>query len=278
MHWIINFIISQRRIFSLLLTVLLCLLMITSSPVQQEKTFRFLAMTIFYPLQVVLSQTTKIKNIFAENRKLQQEVIRLSAEVSQLREESIENDRLRNLLNLAQDFSYDLHPVRVIARDPSPAQKSIVVSAGKNDSIAMWMPLMNEYGVVGKVVQVMHRISLVQILKDPSNRTSVLFRRTRTVGILETENGNDFFVRCRSHEAIEPGDTVVTSGLGGIYPRGLTVGIVKSIKKIKNPLFKLVFVKPSVNFNHLEELYIMRLSPQWAAFRTELDSLELEDD
>ena len=137
---------------------------------------------------------------------------------------------------------------------------------------------MNEYGVVGKVVQVMHRISLVQLLKDPSNRTSVLFQSTRTVGILETENGNDFFVRCRSHETIEPGDTVVTSGLGGIYPRGLRVGIVKSIKKIRDPLFKEVYVKPSVNFNHLEELYIMRLSPQWAAFRSELDSLEFDHD
>lgn len=278
MHWIINFIISQRRIFSLLFTVFLCLLMITSSPMQQEKTLRFLSMTLFYPLQVVLSQTTRIKNTFAENRKLQQEVIRLSAEVSQLREEGIENDRLRHMLDLAQDFTYDLHPVRVIARDPSPAQKSIVVSAGKNDSIAMWMPLMNEYGVVGKVVQVMHRISLVQLLKDPSNRTSVLFQRTRTVGILETENGNNFFVRCRSHEPIEPGDTVVTSGLGGIYPRGLTVGRVKSIKKIRDPLFKQVFIRPSVNFNHLEELYIMRLSPQWAAFRSELDSLEFDHD
>jgi rod shape-determining protein MreC len=278
MHWIFNFIITHRKIFSLLLTTLLSLMMITASPVKQAATLRFLSMTIFFPLQVVMSQTNKIRNIFSENRRLKKEVIRLSTSVAQLREQAVENWRLRGLLNLAGDYTYDLLPVRVIAQDPSPAQKSIVVSAGKKDSVAMWMPLMNERGVVGKVVQVMPRISLVQLLKDPSNRTSILFRRTRTPGILETENGNDFFVRCRSHEPVEAGDTIVTSGLGGIYPHGLTIGTVKSINKIRDPLFKQVSVVTSVDFNHLEELFIIRLSPQWSAFRSELDSLEFNDD
>lgn len=278
MHWIFNFIITHRRIFSLLLTTILSLLMITASPVKQAATLRFLSMTIFFPLQVVMSQTSKIRNIFSENRHLKKEVVRLSASVALLSEQAIENRRLRNLLNLAEDYTYDLLPVRVIAQDPSPAQKSIVVSAGKKDSVAMWMPLMDERGVVGKIVQVMPSISLVQLLKDPSNRTSILFHRTRTPGILETENGDDFFVRCRSHEPVEVGDTIVTSGLGGIYPRGLTVGRVKAIHKIRDPLFKEVTVATSVDFNHLEELFIIRLSPQWSAFRSELDSLEFDYD
>ena len=278
MHWIFSFIITHRRIFSLLLTSIVSLLMITAPPVKQAATLRFLSMTVFYPLHVIFSQTTKINNIFSENRKLKQEVVRLSATVAQLKEEATENSRLRSLLNFSQDFSYDLLPVRVIAYDPSPSQKSIVVSAGKNDSIAMWMPLIDERGIAGKVVQVMHRISMVQLLKDPSNRTSVLFSRTRTVGILETENGSDFFVRCRSHEPVEKGDTVVTSGLGGIYPRGLMVGTVKKINEIRDPLFKQIIISLSVDFDHLEELFIMRLSPQWSAFRSELDSLEFEND
>jgi rod shape-determining protein MreC len=278
MSSIFSFIISHRRFFSLLLTSLLSLLMITAPPVKQAATLRFLSMTAFFPLQVVMSQTTKIRNIFSENRRLKAEVIRLSATVAELHEESLENKRLRNMLDLAQNFSYDLLPVRVIAQDPSPAQRSIIVSAGKSDSITMWMPLVDERGVVGKVVQVMHRISLVQLLKDPSNRTGVLFRRTRVTGILETENGNDFFVQCRSHEPIAEGDTIVTSGLGGVYPRGLTVGTVKRIDKITDPLFKQAMVSLSVDFNHIEELFIMRLSSQWSAFRSELDSIEFDND
>ena len=278
MNSIFNLIISHRRFFSLLLTSIISLMMITAPPVRQAATLRFLSMTVFFPLQVVLSQSTKVRNIFSENRRLKSEVIRLSARVAELQEESIENSRLRRMLDMTENFSYDLLPVRVIAQDPSPALRSIVVSAGLSDSIAMWMPLVNERGVVGKVVQVMHRISLVQLLKDPSNRTGVLFRRTRATGILETENGNDFFVQCRSHEPIETGDTIVTSGLGGIYPRGLPVGTVKHIDKISDPLFKQVTVSLSVDFNHIEELFVMRLSPQWSAFRSELDSIEFDND
>ena len=278
MYWIFNFIVTHRRIFSLLLTSLVSLLLITAPPVKQAAALRFLSMTIFFPLQITLSQTTKIRNIFSENRRLKQEVITLSTEVARLKDASSENERLRDLLHFTPKFSYTLLPVRVIAYDPSPAPKSIVVSAGKNDSVAMWMPLVDEKGVVGKVVQVMHRISLVQLLKDPSNRTSVLFRRTRTVGILETENGRDFFVRCRIHEPINPGDTLVTSGLGGIYPRGLTVGITKRVDRIRDPLFKLAMVNLTVDFNRLAELFVVRMAPQWAAFRSELDSIEFNDD
>ncbi|MBN1756991.1 MAG: rod shape-determining protein MreC [Chitinispirillaceae bacterium] len=278
MHSIFNLILSFRRFFSLLVTVILSLIMITSPPMKQAATLRFLSMTAFFPLQVALSQTTKIRNIFGENRHLRAEVVRLSAEVAELQEKAQENKRLRDMLDLADNFDYSLLPVRVIAQDPSPAQRSIVVTAGVSDSAAMWMPLVNERGVVGKVVQVMHRISLVQLLKDPSNRTGVLFRRTRATGILETENGNDFFVQCRSHEPIEEGDTIVTSGLGGIYPRGLNVGTVKKIAPDPDPLFKQVEVAMSVDFNHIEELFIMRLSPQWSAFRTELDSIEFDND
>jgi rod shape-determining protein MreC len=278
MQGILHLIIAQRKFVSLLVTTLLSLLLITASPMQQAAALRFLSMTIFFPLQIVLSQSTRVKNIFAENRRLKEEVIRLSASVAQLKEASIENKRLRNLLSIAQEYDYDLLPVRVIARDPAEAYRSVVVSAGKNDSVEMLMPLIGEKGVVGKVVQVMHKICLVQLLRDPSNRTSVLFSRTRTIGILETENGNNFFVRCRSHEPIDIGDTIVTSGLGGIYPRGLTVGIVKNIDQIRDPLFKKVNVDLSMDFDHLEELFIIRISPQWSAFRNELDSIEFNNE
>jgi rod shape-determining protein MreC len=278
MYWIYHFIVTHRRVFSLLLTSFVSFLLIIAPPVKQAAALRFLSMTIFFPLQVALSQTTKVRNIFSENRRLKHEVIRLSTTVAELENESIENRRLRKLLEFAPNFSYDLIPVRVIAYDPSPVLKSIVVSAGKTDSVAMWMPLIDEKGIVGKVVQVMHHISLVQLIKDPSNRASVLFRRTRAVGILETENGVDFFVRCRNHEPIEIGDTVVTSGLGGIYPRGLTVGTVRRINPIRDPLFKQVSVSLSVDFDHLEQVFILRMSPQWTAFRAELDSIELNND
>lgn len=249
--------------------------MISSPQHQQKSTARFLTVTVFYPLQVTLNQIKTIKDIFAENRHLRLKVVELGTKVSMLQEQAAENDRLRGMLNLSKDFTYDFTPVRVIARDPSESFRSIIINGGKRDGIKQWMPVVGERGVVGKVVQVMGNLSLVQILRDPTNRTSVMVKNTRTIGVLESQDINDFFLRCRSHEDVKVGDTVVTSGLGGIYPRGLQVGFISSISESGDPLFKKAWIKLSVDFDHTEELFVMRLSPQWSSFINEIDSLEL---
>jgi len=136
------------------------------------------------------------------------------------------------------------------------------------------MPVVGEGGIAGKVVQVMPSLSLVQLIKDPLNRTSILVRRTRAVSILETENGIDFSARFRTHEDLVSGDTIVTSGLGGIYPRGFPVGVIEKISDEHDPLFKKATIKPNLDVDHSEELFIVRLPPQWAAFRMQLDSLK----
>jgi rod shape-determining protein MreC len=152
-----------------------------------------------------------------------------------------------------------------------------VVDAGRSQGVAMFMPLVGEHGAVGKIVQVMGHMSMAQLLRDPSNRTSVMVSRSRAVGILQTENGRDFFVRLRSHEDVLSGDTIVTSGLGGIYPKGLTVGYVGKVDDRSNPLFKRAYIEFAVRFDRLEELFVMRLSPQWAAQKEAIDSIKFSD-
>jgi rod shape-determining protein MreC len=275
MHWIIGLILKNRTFFSLLLTTVLSLLMISSPKEIQLSTARTLTMTVFFPFQLTFNQITRVKNIFLENTRLKKEVAQLNVEVALLREKAVENENLRGLLNFTNNFSFDFVPVRVIAHDPSKGNWTAIVNAGKNSGIQMYMPLVGEKGVVGKVIQVMGNMSLVQLLKDPSSRTSILCRRTRTVSILGTENGSDFYVQYRRHEDVVPGDTIVTSGLGGIYPRGLTVGIIDKLEEDENPLFKRARLQLSVDFDRLDELFILRLSPQWVSFKTELDSLGL---
>jgi rod shape-determining protein MreC len=247
--------------------------MISSPENRQLATARFLTTSVFYPLQFIVDKVTSISNIYEENRRLRQDVVVLSSKVAAFQEQASENDRLRGMLNLVQNFSYDFTPVRVVAHDPSDLNRSIVINAGKNQGVLQWMPVVGEKGVVGKVVQVMGGLSLVQLLRDPANRTSVMIRKSRTIGILESSNGNDFYLRCRSHENVTISDTVITSGLGGIYPPGLQVGIVTKISDSGDPLFKKAWIKLSVDFDHIEELFVMRLSPQWSAFINEFDSL-----
>jgi rod shape-determining protein MreC len=274
MRWIIELIIRYRVAVAVLAASGASLWMIASPAPLQARTARLLASSIFYPLQITFDQATKAKDISAENRHLKSVVALLTVQVAQLRDERVENERLRRLLGFEERTALEVIPVSVVARDPSPVCKSVVVNAGTSKGVLTFMPVVGEGGLAGKVVQAMPSLSLVQLIRDPLNRTSILVRRSRAVSILETENGVDFFARFSVHEDIIVGDTIVTSGLGGIYPRGFPVGVVERISGGHDPLFKKTMIRPTLNGDRLEELFIVRLPPQWSAFRAQLDSLK----
>jgi rod shape-determining protein MreC len=274
MQWIIRFFFSHRNISSLAVMVFISLWMLSGSRDRQERLARTLTFTVFYPFQFYFNQTTHIKNAFAENRSLKQQIASLSATVSQLSEYDRENRRLADMLRISRQFPYELVAARVVVRDPSFISRSAVINVGADNGLLPYMPVMTSRGAAGKIVQVMGHMSLVQLMLDPSNRTSVMVRRSREIGILETENGNDFFIMFRSHADVNVGDTVITSGLGGIYPKGLPAGRVAKLTENRDPIFKKAIIAPEVDFDRLEEVFVLKLSPQWAAFKQELDSLE----
>lgn len=273
MRWIIELVIQYRTFASIVIAISASIMMISSPPSMQVKTARLLTVSIFYPFQITVGQVTRAKNIFAENRRLTNDVARLSLQVAELREQASENARFRSMLDFERSNPIDLLPVRVVAHDPSPVFKSVIVTAGATKGVLPFMPVVGENGIAGKVVQVLPNLSLVQLLKDPLNRTSIMVRRSRVVSILETENGTDFFARLRTHEPVAPGDTLITSGLGGIYPPGFMVGTVERVLDQQDPLFKTISIRLSLNLDHCEDLFIVKLPPQWAAFKGQLDSL-----
>lgn len=273
MRWILELLIRYRTIVSLALAMCAAIMMVSSPPRLQAKTARLLTASVFYPLQITVDQMLRAKNIYAENRQLKNEVALLSVSVASLREQASENGRYRSMLDFEQNNPYKLIPVRVVAHDPSPFFKSVIVSAGANKGVLQFMPVVGERGVAGKVILVMPSLCLVQLLKDPLNRTSITVRRSRAVSILETENGNAFYARFRTHEPVEAGDSIVTSGLGGIYPPGFMVGTVTKVLDQQDPLFKTVSIRLSLDLDHCEDLFIVHLAPQWAAFKVQLDSL-----
>jgi rod shape-determining protein MreC len=275
MRWIIDLVIRYRLLVSMIVACTASIWMISGSPRQQAQTARLLATSIFYPVQITVDQVVRAKNIYAENGRLKTAVALLNTEVAQLREEAAENTRLRDMLGFEQSTPFVLIPARVVARDPSPIFKSVVIDAGKDKGVVPFMPVVSRQGVVGKVVQVMPDLSLVQLIRDPLNHVSVMVRRSRTVSILETENGVDFFTHLRVHEDVLPGDTVITTGLGGIYPRGFLVGIINKVSFERDPLFKRAGIKLCLDIDHIEELFVIKLQPQWSAFKQQLDTLTL---
>lgn len=276
MQWIIQFIVQHKNIFSLFLTVLISLWMLTSDSAKQQQITRALTLTVFFPIQFTVHQFTRTKNIFAENKKLREEVTTLTARCSELEQAAAENKRLRDLVGFEDQFTYTLLPAKAVVREPTTVFRSIVINIGQDHGVMRYMPVINKNGVIGKVVQVMPTISLVQLLRAPSERISVMVKRTHEVGIFETMNSKQFFIQYRKHADVVQGDTIITSGLGGIYPRGFQIGEVLSINNSDDPLFKDVFIKPSVDFEHIDEVFVMKFSPQWASFHSELDSIQFK--
>jgi rod shape-determining protein MreC len=273
MQWIISLIIGHRTIASLITMVCISLVLLTSNTSRQQQIARALTMSVFYPFQFYLSQTTRIKNIFAENRTMKQEIAEQSARIAFLKERALGIERLEELLQLKNEQAAELVAARIVAKEPANISRGVIINIGSQNGITPYMPIINDQGVVGKVIQTTAHMAMVQLLIDPSNRASVLIQRTREVGILETENGINFFIKCRIHADVEKGDTIVTSGLGGVYPKGLQVGIISKIQEMQDPLFKKLIVTIGVDFNHIEEVFVMQVKSQWASFREEMDTL-----
>ena len=274
MQWIFRFLFTQRTLTSFVLLTLISIWMIQLPTEGQGKVARFLLISVFYPFHATLNEATRIKDIYAENKQLKAQVTGLRLNVAQLKDQAAENKRLQGLLGLQSQYEYTLIPARVAARDGSLFFRSVVINVGSQHGCRQYMPVVNQSGVVGKIVQVLPQVSLVQLVQDPSNRLSVMTQRGRSIGILETDDGNTFFILFRLHLDIRVGDELVTSGLGGIYPKGMPVGKVMRFKNEGDPLFSKAYIKTSADFEHLEEVFVMNLSPQWSAFRSELDSLD----
>jgi rod shape-determining protein MreC len=120
------------------------------------------------------------------------------------------------------------------------------------------MPALTAHGVVGKIIETNVTQSIIETALSPGLKISALDQRSRVNGIIEYSNlSNLRFKYAFAESDIQAGDTIITSGLGGIFPRGLNIGTV--IKKQPDPtrFFQYVEVKPSVNFNTLDEIFIL---------------------
>ena len=118
-------------------------------------------------------------------------------------------------------------------------------------------------GLVGKVTKVSYAYSRVQLLVDPNLKLSVLERRTRVVGFLESVDGRTLMAMVPTHAGVKAGDTLITSGLGGIFPKGIPVGTVKSVGQADLDVMRQMNVIPFQEFSSLEEVFVMEKEPDW---------------
>jgi len=199
------------------------------------------------------------KQFRSANRDLRDEVERLRIASLQVQETREENLRLRRLLGLRDRLPLSTLAGEVIAREWSGWVRSLVVNRGRGDGIVRMTPVIIPEGLVGRVVGVRPGASVIQLLNDPASAVSAMVQRTRTPGLVEGEPGGAIRFRFLAHdgEGIQVGDLIVTSGLGGLFPKGLPVGRVRAVEERGPALFRYARLSPVADFARVEEVLLL---------------------
>ncbi|MEW5722560.1 MAG: rod shape-determining protein MreC [Thermodesulfobacteriota bacterium] len=197
-----------------------------------------------------------------ENKRLREALDRSRAELNSLREDQLANQRLRELLKFAGGERYPYVGARVVGWDPGPWLKTLTVDRGSWDNVRKGAPVVSAQGVVGRVVDVAPHFSRVLLLVDYNSSIDAVIQRSRVRAILTGQGEKNCVLEyMRKDMDVELGDVVVTSGMGGAFPRGLLLGTVGGIKNLGYESFLQVSVTPAVDFSRLEEVLIV-LSPE----------------
>ena len=229
-----------------------------------------LIVEIAAPFQKLVKQTINLTKDFwssyfylidvrHENRVLKREINSLGRENSRYRELLATQARLRQLLQFKEIIRRPVVAAQVIGLDPTGWFKSVIIDKGKSAGLKLDMPVVNASGVVGRIVSVSTDYAKVLLIIDQNSAVDCLMQRSRDRGMVKGLSSGvckmDYMAK--SSDAVV-GDMVITSGMGGIFPKGLPVGKISGVKEGSGELFKEIDVTPSVDFSKLEEVLVIQ--------------------
>ncbi len=201
----------------------------------------------------------------AENVELKKELSKLREESSQMEELQKENQRLTELLGFVQQNPrYTTVAATVVGKDPGIWFDVFLINVGRNQGVEKDMAVVNAQGLVGRVIEAGADWSKVMAIIDARSSVGTLLDRSRDSGMVRgTFSSSDATGMCQmyyldSDADVLPGDKVITSGLGGIFPKGLTVGEVVELGSKTEGTSRRVMVKPTVDFSHMEEVLVIK--------------------
>lgn len=222
------------------------------------------------PIQYVLKQVvspvtrlgkrlSRIASLAEDNEALEEQVAQLRHQIALLQEAQIENETLRRQLNFKSAVpQYQLLSAEVIGHDVNGLLQYLVIDRGRDDGIERGMPVLTAEGLVGRISQVSASSSVVMLITDPSSSISALIQRSRATGVVQGYPGYQLRMRyIPQGNTVEPGDMVLTSGLGGNFPKRLLIGQIASVKHEDIEMFQEAEILPAVNLRDLEVVMVL---------------------
>jgi rod shape-determining protein MreC len=198
-----------------------------------------------------------------ENEKLKRALDEALEKNRSMAEIESSNIRLKSILNLQQTAKFKLLTAQVIGQGHSPWFRSIIVDKGFESGVRKGLPVIVPSGVVGQIIETNRGSSKILLITDQNSAIDAIVQRTRARGIIEGEPGGGFnFKYVLRKEDVIAGDTVVSSGLDGVFPKGLTIGWVSGVVKPISGVFQDVSVLPLMGLDKLEEVAIILNPPK----------------
>jgi rod shape-determining protein MreC len=192
-----------------------------------------------------------------ENEALKQKLNFLEARVLAYDEQILENDRLRKLLGFSGRSEKRLLAAEVVGHNQFATFETLRISRGSLDGVKLGMPVVAADGVVGKVIRVGQAFSDVQLVVDSDFHMDVLLQRTRVRGVLSGASKGQCILQLHKRVEIRIGDTLITSGIVGGFPKGLPIGRVIRITYETENVAQSVTVEPWVDHRRLEEVMVI---------------------
>jgi rod shape-determining protein MreC len=212
-----------------------------------------------------ISSLRNLATLHAQNQALQAQVDTLTIDNLRVQELEGENARMRELLKFKQlnpgyDFRGGQVIARVISEGPSNYLRTITIDLGAQQGIERGMPVVTEAGLVGRIDKVGPDSATVLLLTDASSAVDAMIQRnnSRAVGVVQGVAGGKPVMDYIAQDAdVTVGDLVITSGLGGGFPKGLIIGQVESVRRRDYEMYQQATVRPTVQFERLEIVLII---------------------
>lgn len=193
-----------------------------------------------------------------ENKILRESVKVLNSRIIESREAILANERLNKLLGIKNSLQTPSLAAKVIGEDSSPWFKTILINRGADDGLKEGMPVIASDGIIGQLVKVAAGSSRVLLITDHASGVAGIIQRSRARGVVKGKgDGTCSLEFSLATEDVTVGDTVITSGIGGIFPKGLNIGEVSMVKKGEYGIFQTVEIRPTVNLARLEEVLVL---------------------
>lgn len=238
-----------------LLIISLIILSLNNKP--EVKQVRAIAFASFASVTSVISDIINIGNIKSENERLREKNAELMLQVNRLREYGIVNNELKGLVGIKDTAHFPLIPANVVSRSLSRSQGVLTVNVGNLNNVKQGMPVINDQGLVGIVYSTSDNYAIVRTLKNMDLKLTVKDERSRVDGIMKWTGSDLVIIDVPKTYDIEPGDRVITSDLSSVVPMPLPVGLVVGLNKVRTGIFNEVTVRPFVNFEAVDYVFII---------------------